>query len=177
MMMTAYAAARIVAALAPRIFADLGCRVSIATPMACFFDGALLIAFITLQRWPAWHNRAAPLVLGLLLMPAGFFMYVLGGNLPVVLFGEVLLGLVAGLAYYAALYYAMVVKNASVDAGGTHEALIGTAFAIGPLIGLAAGTLTGVWDSAALGHLASSGVLFALCTAAVGWTLGRRGRR
>ena len=34
------------------------------------------------------------------------------------------------------LWLALVVKNASVDAGGVHEGLIGAGFAIGPTMGL-----------------------------------------
>ena len=42
-----------------------------------------------------------------------------------------------GIVYYAALYYAMAVGRAEVDAGGTHEGLIGGGYTIGPLVGLA----------------------------------------
>jgi hypothetical protein len=41
-----------------------------------------------------------------------------------------------GVVYYAALYYAMSVGRAEVDAGGTHEALIGVGYTIGPLASL-----------------------------------------
>jgi hypothetical protein len=41
-----------------------------------------------------------------------------------------------GVVYHAALYYAMSVGLAEVDAGGTHEALIGGGYALGPLVGL-----------------------------------------
>ena len=44
-------------------------------------------------------------------------------------------------AYTASLYYALVVKNASVDAGGAHEALIGLGFVLGPVAGLVGGAL------------------------------------
>ena len=40
------------------------------------------------------------------------------------------------MTYYAALYYAMSVGRAKVDAGGTHEALIGGGYMFGPLVGL-----------------------------------------
>ena len=59
-------------------------------------------------------------------------------SLSVVLLGELCFGLGAGMVYYAALYYAMVVKRASVHAGGGHEGLIGSGFVIGTLLGLAA---------------------------------------
>jgi uncharacterized membrane protein YeaQ/YmgE (transglycosylase-associated protein family) len=40
--------------------------------------------------------------------------------------------------YVGAIYYAMEVSHSEVDAGGTHEALIGVGYAGGPLCGLLA---------------------------------------
>jgi hypothetical protein len=40
-----------------------------------------------------------------------------------------------GLTYYAALYYALAVGHAEVDAGGNFEALIGLGYCVGPLLG------------------------------------------
>jgi hypothetical protein len=53
-----------------------------------------------------------------------------------VVLGEIVFGVLSGVTYFAALYYAMVVKNASVDAGGAHEGLIGLGFSLGPGVGL-----------------------------------------
>ena len=83
--------------------------------------------------------------------------------------GEVAFGLAAGLTHYAALYYAMVVKNASVDAGGAHEGLIGLGFTAGPAAGLAGRAL--VPGSYVLGTLAGIGPLLAVCTAGAVWSL------
>ena len=44
-----------------------------------------------------------------------------------------------GVTYYAAIYYALALGRAEVEAGGTHEALIGGGYMVGPGIGL--GTL------------------------------------
>ena len=48
--------------------------------------------------------------------------------------GELLFGWAVGEVYFAALYYAMVVQNASVEAGGGHERIIGLGFALGFLL-------------------------------------------
>ena len=96
-------------------------------------------------------------------LPAGLFIYLFGKSLGVVLAGEVLFGLAAGMTYYAALYYAMVVKNASVDAGGVHEGLIGAGFALGPAAGLAGIALKPALGSKVLGTIAGIGPLFVLC--------------
>ena len=41
------------------------------------------------------------------------------------------------IAYYAAIYYAMIVGNASINASGEHESFIGLGFFFGPAAGLA----------------------------------------
>ena len=50
--------------------------------------------------------------------------------------GLILFGSGMGVTYYAAIYYALAVGRAEVEAGGTHEALIGGGYMVGPIIGL-----------------------------------------
>jgi hypothetical protein len=68
-----------------------------------------------------------------------------------------------GLTYYAALYYALAVGHAEVEAGGSFEALIGAGYFLGPLLGIGAQlaapsghegstTVTLVWLAAAAGY-------------------------
>ena len=52
--------------------------------------------------------------------------------------GLVALGIGMATIYSGALYYALVVGQAEVEAGGTHEALIGVGYTVGPLCGLLA---------------------------------------
>lgn len=162
-MLTSYAALWIMAAMAPGIFRGLGVSVALATGLAGLVDVARLTAFIVLERWRAWHERRWPLVCVIPALPAGLFIFLFGRSLGVVLAGEVLFGLAAGMTYYAALYYAMVVKNASVDAGGAHEGLIGAGFALGPAAGLAGIALKPALGSKVLGTIAGIGPLFVLC--------------
>jgi hypothetical protein len=49
-----------------------------------------------------------------------------------------LFGVGMAVIYSGALYYAMEVGKAQVQAGGKHEALIGAGYTAGPLIGLSA---------------------------------------
>jgi MFS family permease len=137
-MLCGYAMLFILAPLMPFIFGDLGYGAREASSLSGVLDGVRFVTFVLLDRWVGWHGRAWPLVGAAVLMPVGFYMVVLGGDVATVLGGEVLFGVMAGVSYYAALYYAMVVKNASVDAGGVHEGLIGGGFFVGPLLGLLA---------------------------------------
>jgi hypothetical protein len=133
----------LLAPLMPQIFADLGLEVRGATLSAAALDGVRVASFAVLGAWAGWQARRAPLVLASVLTPAGFALIIWGKGLAAVLAGELLFGVAAGVAYTAALYYALVVRNAAVDAGGAHEGLIGTGFAIGPLCGLAGTYLHG----------------------------------
>jgi uncharacterized membrane protein YuzA (DUF378 family) len=67
----------------------------------------------------------------------------MGPNLATILAGFAPLGAGVGVVYYAALYYAMAVGRAQVEAGGTHEGLIGAGYAAGPLVGLAGAAVGG----------------------------------
>ena len=62
------------------------------------------------------------------------------GALGLAAFITGLAGMGAGVAaiYCGALYYALSVGSAEVDAGGKHEAVIGLGYTIGPTLGLVA---------------------------------------
>ena len=136
-MLGSYSLMWVLAALMPEIFRTLGYAVSPATAMSSILDVCRACTFALLTVWAGWHGRAWPIALSMATLPAGFFLVLFGPGLGAVLAGEVLFGLAAGITYFAALYYAMVVKNASVQAGGGHEGLIGTGFALGPAAALA----------------------------------------
>ena len=174
LMLSGYAALFILSPLVPRIFADLGFAVWLGTALAGVTDVARMGAFAVFQFWTFWHGRIAPLAVSWAGMCVGFFMAVLGQNVAVVLGGEILFGLGLGLTYYGALYYAMVVQNASVDAGGKHEGLIGLGFAIGPLVGLGGAKLALALSSDAAGYMIAVGAMFAIAGIAAAVGLVRR---
>jgi hypothetical protein len=100
----------------------------------------------------------------------------LGTSLPVVLCGEALFGVASGGAYHAALFYALLAKNASVDAGGAHEGLIGLGFALGPLTGLAGHALAQPLGGYVPSMVVATLPLVVLCAAAALGPLARRAR-
>lgn len=111
---------------------------------------ARLIGFSLFERWHAWHGRRWMLWIGAGLLAGGFALAVGApelatravissqAGLGLLITGLALFGIGASMIYAAAIYYAMAVGSASVDAGGTHEALIGCGYTLGPLCGLAA---------------------------------------
>jgi predicted MFS family arabinose efflux permease len=142
-----------------------------ASAMVSLIDLARFITFIVLQRYIGWHGRSSLLVWTALLMPAGFLMILISDQLPLVLFGEIVFGIASGLTYYAALYYAMVMKNAAVEAAGAHEGLIGSGFVVGPAMGLAAIYLSSASNSDSIAMIATTVPFLIFCTAGGLWSL------
>jgi len=139
-----YALLYVLAPLMPSLLAGLALPVTLATPVASILDGVRVIAFAVLGAVPAWHGRRGPLWFTLCAMPVGFLLILLAPSVAVLIVGEMLFGVAAGFAYTSSLYYALVCKNASVDAGGAHEGLIGIGLALGPLSGIAGQLLVGM---------------------------------
>ncbi len=130
----------------------LGFGLSWSTALSSTPEFIRAFAFLALFLTPAWHNKSGMLTFAAISLPVGLLMTLFAGHIAAVfpgsetiawsvhlflaLTGLFLVSLGSALAYYGALYYAMVVANASVDAGGSHEGLIGSGFALGPALGL-----------------------------------------
>jgi hypothetical protein len=113
------------------------------TPCTATWMFARVAVMAIMWRVPFWHGRWGTLVAGSLAMSGGFALIVSAWSVPLMLAGLVLYGSGMGIVYYAALYYAMSVGRAQVDAGGTHEALIGLGYTLGPIAGFAGYGLAG----------------------------------
>jgi len=135
-MLLSYALLYVLAPLMPEIMKGVGFDTASAARAASLLDVARLGCFIALFAFGGWHGRKLPILLAIAGLPVGFALVLLGHGIAPVIAGEVLFGAAAGFLYTAALYYAQVVQNASVDAGGAHEALIGLGYALGPGAGL-----------------------------------------
>jgi hypothetical protein len=127
----------------PYRFEAIGLDVSWETPAAATWIVVRVAVFALLWRMRFWHGRWGTLLVGALAMTGGFGLVVTGPNLAAMLVGLACLGAGLGVVYYAALYYAMAVGRAQVEAGGTHEGLIGAGYTIGPLAGLAGAAVAG----------------------------------
>jgi predicted MFS family arabinose efflux permease len=135
-LLASYTLMFLLAPLMPEIFSTLGLEVSGATAAAAALDGVRVLSFAALGAYSGWQGRWSPLLFATLVQPPAVALMIWAPNLGIVLAGELVFGLAAGISYTTALYYALVVRNAAVDAGGAHEGLIGLGFALGPLCGL-----------------------------------------
>jgi hypothetical protein len=105
------------------------------------------LTFFLLMLWGGWHGRWFPAVVGVVTLIVGFagcvLSRVVGGEQlgmaqGLLLGGLAVFGVGMGIVYSGAIYYAMEVGSAQVEAGGTHEALIGVGYTLGPALALVA---------------------------------------
>jgi hypothetical protein len=176
-MLVSYSSLWVLGALMPGIFRRLGFTARGGTALWGLTDLARVSAFVVLALGVGWHGRRTGLLRTMVLLPTGFVLMLFAPNLPLVLLGELLFGWGAGECYYAALYYAMVVENASVQAGGGHESLIGLGFALGPAAGLVGVALAPLTGDQTTGVLLAVGGLMLACSAQSLRALARAGRR
>ncbi|MDZ4695635.1 MAG: hypothetical protein SGI86_10840 [Deltaproteobacteria bacterium] len=128
--------------LLPQRMVELQIASDVETALAATWLVVRALFLFGLSRVNFWHGRWNMLVVGpsaMLLGIAGVLQSpgVLSLVLSLALFG-------AGMAviYTAALYYAMTVGHAAVDAGGQFEGRIGMGYVVGPVVGMT-GTFTG----------------------------------
>jgi MFS family permease len=180
-MLCSYCLLWILAALLPEKLQSVGMSASYRPAFSGLLDVVRGGSFVLLARWTWWHNRVSPLVLTIFVLPPAFAMVLLPSSpssVGTILAGELACGLAAGLTYYASLYYAMVVKNAAVDAGGAHESLVGLGFAVGPLLALSGSWITQTTScSKWCGVMAGATPVIVLCMLAGVWPLLRMPRK
>lgn len=157
--------------LMPSLFDRLGHGVLWSPALSSVVDLCRFLAFVGLGIWTFWRGRSLPLAVSAVGIPIGFLMVLFAPTTAVALGGEAVFGFCAGQVYFAALYHAMVLENASVEAGGHHEALIGSGFALGPAIGLTGIGLQRVTGDPVGGMLMAVTPLVLLCLAASLWPL------
>lgn len=163
-LIASYAMLFLLAPLLPFILGvKLGLSTSGATAFASMMDWTRVAAFAALGYLTFWYGRATPLLAAVVLLPVSFLMVLFGPSLAWVAAGELVFGLLSGLVYYASLYYAVAYKNAAVEAGGGHEALIGGGFALGPMFGLVGLWLGGVTGGYVSGMVLGTAPLLLLC--------------
>ena len=138
-----YLLSSVMAPLLPYRFEQIGVPVEWETPATATWMLVRVAALLVMWKVPFWHGRWGTLVVGAVAMTVGFALVVLAPSLPALLLGFASLGVGLGVIYYAALYYAMAVGGAAVEAGGTHEALIGAGYAVGPVVGLIGSAIGG----------------------------------
>ncbi|MEY3142199.1 MAG: hypothetical protein RLY21_692 [Planctomycetota bacterium] len=129
------------APILPYLFKDIGTDSSLQAPLGSIWHVARFAAVVVLWRAAFWHGRGTTLVVAGIMLAGGFAISVAAASEGMLALGLVGIGAGQGVIYYCAIYYGLAVGGAKVDAGGTHEALVGAGYFLGPLLGLATFTL------------------------------------
>ena len=127
----------------PYVLTSIDIAPAAQTPLTATWLMVRLGAVALLAHAAFWHGKWSTLLVGAALLAGGFALVVAAPALWSVTVGLSLFGIGHGIIYYAALYYALRVGSAGVDAGGTHEALIGVGYVAGPGAAMAGALLGG----------------------------------
>ncbi len=171
---TSYVLSYCLAPMLPDLVRAMGVPSVWEAPLAWTWQGSRFAVFALFFAWGGWHGRWLPIRLAVGLLLAGFAVTLLAGSPLALVLGLTLFGIGMGAVYSAAIYYAMEVGAAEVEAGGVHESLIGVGYTLGPLGGLAAGSIAE--PLAATPQQATAGLLAVVATAGVAgaWAWSRR---
>ena len=123
--------------LLPFILTGIAIDIFWQTPVVAIWMVTRVIATSIMWKTGSWHGKWSTLWLAFGAISSGFVFIMAASGLPLLIVGLTLLGSGMGVTYYIALYYALSVGDAQVDAGGKHEAFIGGGYMVGPILGLA----------------------------------------
>jgi len=126
----------VLAPLLPFVLAGIAIDIFWQTPVVSIWMFARVIVTAIMWKSGRWHGKWSVLWVAIFAMATGFLFILSALTLPLLIIGLVLFGAGMGATYYVALYYAMSVGRAEIDAGGKHEAFIGMGYMAGPLVGL-----------------------------------------
>ncbi len=165
MLPLAYVMTSALGPILPELLKGLGIRETWRPIIGSAWLVPRVLTFYLMQRWHGWHGTRGwltPIVAGAMLLFgfAGAVLFPLLGvspvTIPLVIASLTIFGTGMAVLYAAAIYYALEVGNSGVDAGGTHEALIGVGYTLGPICGLGgaglvhAGLLVSRYEQAAV---------------------------
>lgn len=173
-MLSSYTLMFVLGPYLPEVFDTLGYGVVAATLLAGVLYALRVVSFAWMGVWTGWHGKKLPLAIGAVALPAGALLILLPSAIMPVLIGEVVFGFTAGVIYTASLYYGMIEKNASVEAGGDHEAVIGVGFCLGPLLGMAGHKFSSTLGSAVAGMTLGLSPMIVVGLVGGLWPLGKK---
>lgn len=164
------------APLLPFVLTNLAIETFWQTPAVATWMIARVGMTAIMWRYEGWHGKWSILWMALIAMAVGFVCIFTASGLPMLFAGLIIFGGGMGVTYYAGLYYAMAVGRARFDAGGTHEALIGTGYAVGPLAGLIAISFSSSHSSETPTPLISTVSCLLIAAGGALWLIWRKAR-
>jgi len=143
----------VLAPLLPYVLANIAIDIFWQTPVAAVWMVSRVLVTALMWKSGGWHGKWSILWISALSMAIGFVCILVASEIVLLILGLIIFGGGMGVTYYAALYYAMSVGRAKVEAGGKHEALIGTGYMVGPLAGLVSIQLAPTTEESSFGAI------------------------
>lgn len=135
-MLMSYVLISAVTPMYPDLLGRLGVSAAGKTLLASVWMGTRVGMFVLMERWHGWHGRWSPLWWASVFFAVGLALSMAPLGAAWFVAALAAYGVAQGALYAGAFHYAMEVGEAKVDAGGVHEALIGTGYMVGPLAAL-----------------------------------------
>ena len=125
----------LVRALFPKLATDLGISPSLMGHLLALTALTQLAVFYFMSRTDRWQFRVSPIIFAQLL--ASFGLGLIGtGTQPIVFAcGFLLLGGLIGMTFTASIFYSLYAEGPGGRRTGIHEAIVGSGFLFGPLLG------------------------------------------
>lgn len=164
------------APLLPFVMTNLAVEPFWQTPAVATWMIARVGVTALLWHFGGWHGKWSVLWIAIFAMAIGFVCIFSASGLWMLFAGLTIFGAGMGIAYYAGLYYAMAVGRAGFDAGGTHEALIGAGYSVGPAAGLLALSFSNTGSTATSTPLITTVSCLIVVAGIVLWAICRKAR-
>ena len=128
-------AAGTVRSLFPKLATDLGIPPGPLGHLLALIALAQLVAFVLISRTDRWQFRLAPLAAAQFLGAGGLLIIAFGTSSGVFALGLLIHGLQLGITFTASIFYSLHAQGSGGRRTGIHEAIVGSGFLLGPLIG------------------------------------------
>ncbi|MBT5829744.1 MAG: MFS transporter, partial [Candidatus Latescibacteria bacterium] len=124
-----------VRSLFPKLATDLGIAPGILGGLMALIGLAQLTAFYFMSRTDRWQFKRMPLILAQVLACVGLLLLALGKHPVVFALGLLMVGVLAGITFTVSIFYSLFTQGPGGRRTGFHEAIVGSGFLFGPLLG------------------------------------------
>ena len=125
----------LVRALFPKLATDLGFSPSLLGYLLALIALTQLAVFYFMSRTDRWQFRMSPIIFAQLLAAFGLGLIGIGTQPIIFACGFLLLGGLIGVTFTASIFYSLYAEGPGGRRTGIHEAIVGSGFLFGPLLG------------------------------------------
>jgi len=124
-----------VRSLFPKLATDLGVSPGLLGYLMALIALAQLTAFYLMAQTERWQFKVSPMIAAQLLAIVGLGILAVGKHPAFFAVGLLMLGALAGVTFTASIFYSLHTEGPGGRRTGIHEAIVGSGFLMGPLLG------------------------------------------